>query len=148
MRQTEVVRKIKNHIRNCLNDTLNNSHVLFKYNREEVTIPSTEYTKIIGTSFGEYILYLEKLFDKTMTWQNYGKLWCIDHIIPRSLFKINKENGEIDWDELYKAFNYKNTKPMDLYKNSLKRNMTEEEFKIYERRLTNGRNRCKWMLRR
>jgi 5-methylcytosine-specific restriction endonuclease McrA len=31
--------------------------------------------------------HLEKQFDKYMSWNNYGKYWHIDHIIPHSLFQ-------------------------------------------------------------
>lgn len=65
--------------------------------------------KILGCSILEFIIYLESQFKPGMSWSNYGNgkgKWNIDHIIPVSRFNLkNKE-------ELLKAFNYKNCRPM------------------------------------
>jgi len=49
--------------------------------------------------------WLEFQFDKDMNWNNYGKLWTIDHILPISLFNLTSEN------EQNIVFNWKNLQP-------------------------------------
>lgn len=57
----------------------------------------------LGIDIQSYQIYLKKLFQKGMTWNNYGK-WHIDHIVPLSSAK-NEE-------ELIKLFHYTNTQPL------------------------------------
>lgn len=40
-----------------------------------------------------------------MTWENYGKIWHIDHIVP-----INYKNPTLD--EVIKRLHYLNTQPL------------------------------------
>lgn len=47
---------------------------------------------LIGCSREEFMLHLEKQFDKNMTWGNYGTYWEVDHKIPLS------KGGTIRWD--------------------------------------------------
>ena len=59
----------------------------------------------LGIDMECYRKYLESLFEKGMSWSNYGVLgWHIDHIIPLS----SAENEE----ELIKLFHYSNTQPL------------------------------------
>jgi hypothetical protein len=57
----------------------------------------------LGLSLYEYKIYLSKMFDNNMNWDNYGE-WHIDHIIPLSSAK-NEE-------ELIRLFHYTNTQPL------------------------------------
>lgn len=58
-----------------------------------------------GCSLKELKEYLESFFKFEMNWQNYGKIWEIDHIIPCSSFDFSKE------EDLKKCWNYKNLEP-------------------------------------
>jgi hypothetical protein len=61
--------------------------------------------KLLGCSYKEFWIHLEKQFTKGMTRENYGKHgWHIDHIIPLSSAKNIKE--------LEKLFHYTNTQPL------------------------------------
>jgi 5-methylcytosine-specific restriction endonuclease McrA len=62
---------------------------------------------LLGCSREEFILHLEKQFDKNMSWGNYGVYWEVDHIIP-----LSKE-GTIRWD---------NSRPLSISDNRKKYN--------------------------
>jgi len=71
---------------------------------------------LLGISFEEFKLYLEKMFDSTMTWENYGNHWHIDHIIPCSFFDLTIP------DHQRICFYYKNMQPMLAFDNISKGN--------------------------
>jgi hypothetical protein len=64
---------------------------------------STE--SLLGCTFEEAKLYIEKLFKSGMSWDNYGE-WHIDHIIPCASFDLTKI------DEQNKCFHYTNLQPL------------------------------------
>jgi hypothetical protein len=88
-RQTDVLFRIKCSFRARL------YHFINKKNKNTL-----EY---LGLSLDEYKIYLSKMFDNNMNWNNYGE-WHIDHIIPLSSAK-NEE-------ELIRLFHYTNTQPL------------------------------------
>lgn len=61
---------------------------------------------IIGCSPKELIEYITKQFTVEMNWNNYGKIWEIDHIIPCAAFDSNKKQ-HLQW-----CWNYKNLRPL------------------------------------
>lgn len=68
-----------------------------------------KYDKTInltGCSISELKIYLESKFLPTMTWENYGPLWHIDHIVPCYSFDLSKE------EEQRKCFHYTNLQPL------------------------------------
>lgn len=50
--------------------------------------------------------HLEALFQPGMTWENYGPVWHVDHIVPCSSFDFTKEG------ELEKCFAMENLQPL------------------------------------
>lgn len=46
----------------------------------------------IGLNWRETKVLLESKMLDTMTWQNYGTHWVIDHIVPFWLFDVENEN--------------------------------------------------------
>tara|TARA_R110000782_G_C14670409_1_gene398919 strand:+ start:212 stop:718 length:507 start_codon:yes stop_codon:yes gene_type:complete len=71
---------------------------------------------ILGCSIEEYVVYLGRMFDKNMSWDNYGTYWEVDHIKPISSFNLTKD------DEVKDCFNYKNTQPLSVDENRKKGN--------------------------
>lgn len=69
---------------------------------------------LLGCSIKNFKGYLEKRFDKNMTWENYGSYWVIDHIRPCASFDLSKES------EQKKCFNYTNLQPLTWSENSKK----------------------------
>ena len=105
-RRTNDVFRIEGNIRRRINHALNG-----KYKKEQSL-------KYLGISGDDYKQYLECLFDETMNWENYGKHWVIDHIIPVSFFDLSCE------DSKFKAFNFRNTRPLSRTENARKSNVS------------------------
>ena len=84
------------------------------------TLKTARTVEYLGCGMEEYTLYLEKQFDGSMDWDNYGEYWEIDHIKPIDAFDLSIE------EELYAAFNYKNTQPLSKIENRIKSNMYQQ----------------------
>ena len=66
----------------------------------------TSTTNILSCNVQELKVYLEKSFLIEMTWENWGKIWEIDHILPCSSFDLTK------LEEQKKCFHYTNLQPL------------------------------------
>lgn len=62
---------------------------------------------LLGMSVQEYKLYIQGQLTPVCTWQNYGKIWEIDHIRPIASFP---DLG--DPVQQAEAFNWTNTQPL------------------------------------
>jgi hypothetical protein len=60
--------------------------------------------------------HLEKMFKEGMTWENYGKVWHVDHVTPL------KFGGNPSMEEIIKRLHFSNTQPMFAAENLSKRN--------------------------
>ena len=101
--------RIASNIGGVLNETLKGEHI------------SQHTIKYTGLNSGEELMtYLETLFTKDMTRDNYGipkngsPGWAIDHIIPRKLYDHSDEK------EIFKCWNWRNLQPMWMKENSTK----------------------------
>lgn len=74
--------------------------------KQSKTKKETRTTNLIGCSVKELKIYLESKFLPTMTWENYGKYWQIDHIIPCTKFDLTQI------EQQYKCFHYTNLQPL------------------------------------
>lgn len=75
-------------------------------------VPKSQKTlDLIGCSIHLFREHIEGQFTKDMSWDNYGKTWELDHIIPISHFDLTIE------EEQKKAFNYLNTRPLGCFEN-------------------------------
>lgn len=61
------------------------------------------WERVVGVTLFELKKHIEKQFDKKMSWENYGKYWVIDKIIPLSAFNSN--------EEIKKIWSLKNLRP-------------------------------------
>lgn len=62
--------------------------------------------------------YLEKQFDDKMNWENYGKYWTLDHIIPQSKLLYDS----MDHPNFLKCWKLENLRPMKAEDNIRKSN--------------------------
>ena len=70
--------------------------------------------EILGCSFEEFKIHLEKQFDSNMNWNNRGSYWELDHIKPISLAKSEQEVIELN--------HYTNLQPLSKIENRKKSN--------------------------
>jgi len=102
-RKTDPLFKLKANIRTRLYHILKGSK-------------SKKTEKLLGTSYKEVKLHLEKSFTEGMTWENYGE-WHVDHIIPLSSGKTVKE--------IEKLCHYSNLQALWAFDNLTKSNKCE-----------------------
>src|SRR5688572_1637668 len=72
--------------------------------------------QLIGVDFETFSKWIEFQFEEGMVLQNYGSAWHIDHVLPISSFNL------LDEEELHKAMNWKNLRPLPPVKNIKKSN--------------------------
>jgi len=71
---------------------------------------------LVGCTVAELRAHLESLFDKNMTWDNYGADgWHIDHIIPCAMFDLQHS------EEQGVCFHWTNLQPMWATENGQKK---------------------------
>lgn len=78
--------------------------------------------KILGYTPEQLRQRLEMQFKSDMNWENYGKVWNIDHRKPLSMFKLLDENNEPNYDKMRMANSLANLKPMYCFENFSKCN--------------------------
>lgn len=62
--------------------------------------------KLIGCSWENLKIYIESKFEVGMSWENYGKKWEVDHIMPCAIFDLSKPEHQ------KKCFHFSNLQPM------------------------------------
>ena len=82
----------------------------------------TDLNKYLGCTIEEFKQHIEKQLPKEWTWDNYGKLWNIDHITP-----LNYNNPTIE--QVCERLHYTNTKPMLASENARKGSRYDESSK-------------------
>ena len=70
---------------------------------------------ILPYSMAQLKEHLEKQFDKTMTWENFGFTWNIDHKTPITWYHTEKDLIKYGWA-------LENLAPLDATKNKEKQN--------------------------
>lgn len=77
----------------------------------------------LGYTFEDLKKHLESKFTKSMNWDNYGKVWQIDHIIPDSWFSYKT----IEDDGFKQSWNLQNLQPLGRRENLAKSNKYTEK---------------------
>lgn len=76
---------------------------------------SARTSELLGCSIEFLKTYLENQFDSSMSWQNYGSYWHIDHIKPCIDFDLSKPEQQMS------CFHYTNLQPLEAIENVTKR---------------------------
>jgi hypothetical protein len=80
--------------------------------------------EILGCSIEFFKIYLEKLFNSEMSWENYGTIWDLDHVIPLST--------AITEEDVIKLNHYTNLQPLDSHINrNIKRDKIDFNLENY-----------------
>ena len=66
----------------------------------------------------DLVEHLERQFDETMTWENYGTYWDVDHIYPQSLLPYDS----LDHPNFQKCWDLSNLQPLEKRENIKKSN--------------------------
>jgi 5-methylcytosine-specific restriction endonuclease McrA len=103
------------HVRvmNALRSRLASMVSAYKQGRAHLT------SKSIGCSAKELCAWLEKQFDSTMNWDNYGTHWHVDHIVPLSHFDLTNQAHRM------RANHYTNLRPLEAQQNMSRGNRIE-----------------------
>lgn len=63
-------------------------HINFCLKRANLSKAGVRFEKLLGYGIDDLRRHLERQFTGAMSWDNRGKLWEVDHIIPLASFKI------------------------------------------------------------
>lgn len=89
-----------------------------------------KFNKICEINRLKFKQWLEFNFKQKMTWNNYGKVWNLDHIKPCASFDLTNES------EVKECFSWKNTAPVYCKENLKKFSKIDKEtIKYYETRV-------------
>ncbi len=113
----EIRRKAREYVkRRCQTEPeyklLHNIRVrLWKALRSKRSYKNNSCLKLLGCSISDFKIYLESRFESGMSWENYGRDWHIDHIMPCAIFDLtNPEHQK-------RCFHFSNLQPMWATKN-------------------------------
>jgi len=70
--------------------------------------------ELLSCPMWSFKIYLESLFEVGMSWENYGTVWEIDHIIPCALFDLTKPEHQ------KRCFHFSNMQPLFVSENRAK----------------------------
>jgi len=83
---------------------------------ELVKMKRNEVRPLIGCTLLEFGAHLESQFQPGMTWENYGRVWQIDHIDGVTMFNLTSPEG------VAACWHYTNLRPMFKLENTRKKN--------------------------
>lgn len=98
-RNNDPIFKLKFSISRMIRNSLKNKGFI-KYKKSK---------EILGCSIEDFKKYIENKFDESMNWENYGKVWDLDHIIPLSTAETEEDVIRLNY--------YTNLQPLDSHIN-------------------------------
>lgn len=66
------------------------------------------FASVFGYTAEQLKRHLERQFHEGMSWENYGTIWHVDHIVPLASFKLET----VDDAEFKAAFALTNLRPL------------------------------------
>lgn len=112
IKKQKMKEKRKNDIGFRLQENIKN-HINRLFKSQDINKPTR---KIIGIETKYFIKWFEFQFSNNETWDNYGKYWHADHIIPQSLFDCKNE------EDMKICFHWTNYQPLSGKENMSKKN--------------------------
>lgn len=106
LNKKRILKNIKKKYKEDLNFKLVHSLRTRFYQSLKKGVKFKSIIKLLDCSIEDCKKYLESKFTPEMTWDNHGKIWEIDHIIPCIKFDLSK------LEEQKKCFSYKNLQPL------------------------------------
>lgn len=81
--------------------------------------------ELLGCSFAEFRAWIESKFKRGMNWDNYGRLWHLDHIMPCCAFDLTRP------EQVKICFHFTNLQPLSARENlSKNRRITEPQLHL------------------
>ena len=93
----------------------NGRHRIREALKEQGMSKNKKTIDLIGCTVDHLAEHLSFMFEPDMSWDNYGKVWQIDHIVPCSSFDLSDE------DQQHACFYYSNLQPLFCDQNSKKK---------------------------
>jgi len=106
-RATDLEYKLKDNIRGRINSSIRK-----QLNKGAVKCARTR--QLLGIPMDKYIRWIEFQFKDGWTWEDKGTIFHIDHVYPIAAHDLSKK------EEQFKAFNWRNTRPMCKKENASK----------------------------
>lgn len=94
-----------------------------------VLVKNNSTMNYIGCNIQYLREWFEYNFTKDMTWDNYGKYWSIDHVIPVCKFDLTIEEMKME------CWNWSNMVPVTIKYNSSKKNIDINQIKDIKSKL-------------
>lgn len=95
-RKDPIQQLLASRIEGRIRQALRGKNVLRRLKRQE----------LVGCSWAELKLYIENKMHPFMTWENYGRAWHIDHIVPCGSYDLELV------EEQRRCFHYLNLRPL------------------------------------
>lgn len=76
----------------------------------------TSYQALLGLEMDKFKDWITFQFESDMTWNNFGSVWQIDHVLPMSRFDLSAP------DQRSICYGWTNLQPLRVYENRLKSN--------------------------
>lgn len=118
-KRNKLTRNEKIRIDRKLNPKKRIKHNMYSHIRKFIRVGSKRnfWNRVIEYNIEDLMNHLEKLFTNSMTWDNYGDYWELDHIVPVTKIITNNDISQLKY-----AWRIKNLQPLEKHLNRIKGN--------------------------